>query len=102
MRKIFPGCAARAVVLADRSPLPFGEIRSPALPVLLSDARFFEPAVFRGLYSWTDWVALGQNFHAIDALFLDDSSADLAAGACFGKARRRSNAPLNRGLENAF
>jgi hypothetical protein len=57
--------------------------------VLLSNARFFEPAVFRGLDSWHDWVVLGQKFQAMVALFLDDGSVDVEARACSGKPRRR-------------
>src|ERR1700733_271950 len=40
MRKIIPGIAVRAVILADSSPLALGEIRSPALPMGLSLVRF--------------------------------------------------------------
>ena len=68
MRKKFPGRAPGAVILADRSPLPFGKIRPPALPVLLSNARFLEPAVFRGLHSWHVWMALRRKFQAMVAL----------------------------------
>src|ERR1700676_868648 len=51
MRKEFPSRATRAVVLAHCSPLPFRQIRTPPLPVLLARARVFQPLVFRGLQS---------------------------------------------------
>jgi hypothetical protein len=38
MREIFPGGAARAVILADGSPLAVGDVRPPAPPKFL--ARF--------------------------------------------------------------
>src|SRR5579875_2376842 len=36
VRKIIPGIAIRAVVLANRAPLPLGKVWSPALPILPS------------------------------------------------------------------
>src|SRR5713226_3830894 len=68
VREKLPGRAPRTVILADRSPLPFGKIRPPALPVLLSNARFLEPAVFRGLDSWHAWMVLRRKFQAMVAL----------------------------------
>lgn len=44
--KIFPGSAAGAVVLPDRSPLTLGKIGSPTLPILLVSSRLLEPPVF--------------------------------------------------------
>src|SRR5580704_13872130 len=46
VRKVFPRGAAGAVVLSDRSPLPLGKIRAPALPIFLPCLRLFEPPVF--------------------------------------------------------
>ena len=46
VRKVVPGRAVRAVVLADRAPGALGEIWAPALPVLLALARFLEPHFF--------------------------------------------------------
>src|SRR5258707_11280493 len=69
VREKLPGRAPRTVILANRSPLPLGKIRSPALPVLLSNSRFLEPAVFSGLDSWHRWMTLDQKFQVIVALF---------------------------------
>jgi hypothetical protein len=55
--------------------------------VLFSKARFFEPAVFRSLDSWHAWIALGQKFQAMVALFPDSNSVSTAARACSGKSR---------------
>src|SRR2546429_9482233 len=46
--KIIPGGAICTVVFARGSPRAFGEIRTPAFPVLRALARFFESARFRG------------------------------------------------------
>src|SRR2546430_16811913 len=62
VRKKFPGCAAGAVILADRSPLPLREIGPPTLPMLLADARLFEPVVFSRLDSWHRRMALAKSF----------------------------------------
>src|SRR6266403_1940867 len=56
VRKIFPSRAARAVVLAHRSPLPLGHIRPPPLPLPLAGTRLFQSAVFNGLYSWHEFL----------------------------------------------
>src|SRR6267143_1560494 len=58
VRKIFPSRTARAVILADGSPLALGEIGSPTLPMFFSSACFFKPAVFCGLDSWHRWLIL--------------------------------------------
>src|SRR5713101_3105832 len=58
VRKEFPSRAAGAVIFAYGSPLAFGEIGSPALPIFFSGACFFKPAVFRGLDSWHGWLVL--------------------------------------------
>src|SRR5438445_4586288 len=90
VRKKLPGCSARTVILADRSPLPLGKIGPPALPVLLSNARFFEPAVFRGLVSWHGWVALSRETFRLWSHFPQkNSSVDLRTRACSGKPRGR-------------
>src|SRR5437867_2506184 len=47
VRKVVPAGSVRRVVFADRSPLPLGEIRSPALPVLLPPGVFLQPAGLR-------------------------------------------------------
>jgi hypothetical protein len=44
--EIFPGGAARAVVFANSSPLPLGQIRTPALPIFFPGARLVEPPIF--------------------------------------------------------
>src|SRR5437667_12873106 len=62
VRKKFPGCAAGAVILADRSPLPLREIGPPTLPMLLADARRFEPVGFSRLDSWHRRLALAKSF----------------------------------------
>jgi hypothetical protein len=46
--QIFPGGTMRAVVFADRSPRPIADVRAPALPMRLPQARFFEAAFFSG------------------------------------------------------
>src|SRR5207248_6505289 len=48
VREVVPGGSVRAVVLAHRAPGALGEIRSPALPVLLALARFLQPRLFGG------------------------------------------------------
>src|SRR5206468_7130788 len=51
VREIVPGRPVLGVVLADRSPLPLGEIGPPALPVALSPRVLSEPLClgrFRG------------------------------------------------------
>ena len=52
VREIFPSRAVRAVIFADRAPLALGKVGTPALPVFLARARFFEAAVF---CSWDSW-----------------------------------------------
>ena len=46
VRKIFPGVAIRAVVLADRSPGALAEVRAPALPMRLLFPRLFQSELF--------------------------------------------------------
>src|SRR5207245_9977625 len=46
--KISPGISVRGIILAHRSPLPLGKIRSPALPVLLPPLVFSKPLFFDG------------------------------------------------------
>ena len=40
VRKIFPGCAVRAVIFTDRAPLALGKIRTPTAPVRGARIRF--------------------------------------------------------------
>src|SRR4051812_20118614 len=47
VRKVIPGRAAFGVVFAHRSPLPLGQVRSPALPVARSGGVFVEPQRLR-------------------------------------------------------
>src|SRR5215469_1253094 len=46
--KGFPRRAVGAVVLADRTPLAFGKVGSPAFPVFFALAGFFETMIFGG------------------------------------------------------
>src|ERR1700739_2069267 len=52
VREEIPRCSVFAVVFADGAPLPFGEIRPPALPVRLSASRFFKTFFF-GVHSYS-------------------------------------------------
>src|SRR5712664_3238543 len=102
VREKLPGRAPGTVILTDRSPLPLGKIRPPALPVLLSNARFLEAAVFRGLDSWHDWTALRRKFQAIVAFLAENSSVEVGARACSGKPRRRQIDLMHRMRETAI
>src|SRR5262249_49749833 len=46
--EVVPGVAAVAVVLADRPPLAFAEVRAPLLPGDLALLHLHQPVVFRG------------------------------------------------------
>src|SRR5262249_25677462 len=48
VRKVVPGAAAGAVVLAHRPPGALGEVRAPALPVRRPHAGLGEPTLFFG------------------------------------------------------
>src|SRR5262249_47324977 len=48
VREELPGGSAGAVVLADRSPLPLGQVRAPPLPVRPAVARLGQPSFFAG------------------------------------------------------
>ena len=48
VRDVFPGSAVLAIVLADSSPGALAEIGSPALPMRLAVAGFFESLMFGG------------------------------------------------------
>ena len=48
VREILPARPVRRVILAHGAPLPFGEIRPPALPVFSARAIFREPNGFGG------------------------------------------------------
>src|SRR5258708_35386217 len=101
VRKNLPGRAARTVILADRSPLPLGEIRSPALPVLLSNARFLDTAVFRGLDSWHRWAAPAE-VHAMVPLLQRASIVRIGRRARSGKPPRAQKASLHRMPESSL
>src|SRR5262249_56604765 len=47
MGEILPCISILAVVLADRSPLPFGEVRSPFFPGGIACSRVLQPRGFR-------------------------------------------------------
>ena len=51
VREVLPSRSARAIVFAHRTPLPFREIRAPALPIFFPGAIFLEALVFFGLQS---------------------------------------------------
>jgi len=71
--------------------------------VLLSNARFFEPAVFRGLVSWHGWVALSRESFRLWSHFPPkNSSVDLRTRACSGKPRGRQTDLMHRMQETAF
>src|SRR5579864_7208820 len=46
VRKIFPRRSPRTVILANRSPLPLGKVRPPALPMLGALVRFVQTLFF--------------------------------------------------------
>src|ERR1700745_2444007 len=71
VRKVLPCGTIRAVILAHRAPLPLGQIRPPALPVLLPGTRFFKSAVFDGLYSCHGVLdsLTGKKWHTMVSLF---------------------------------
>src|SRR5205823_7575005 len=46
VREVLPAGAARRVILADGAPLALGQVRAPALPVLLAPGVFPEPEGF--------------------------------------------------------
>ena len=48
MRKIIPGVASLAVVLADCAPLAFAEVGAPLLPRFFFSTRFVEPNLLAG------------------------------------------------------
>src|SRR5215469_6182756 len=48
VRKVFPSVAMRTVVLPHRTPGPFAQIWSPALPVLFAVERLCESDLFWG------------------------------------------------------
>jgi hypothetical protein len=47
MREVVPGIGVAAIVLADRTPLPFTQIRPPLPPENSGCAEFLKPAHFR-------------------------------------------------------
>src|SRR5262249_61243937 len=51
VRQLLPAAAIGRVVLAPRSPLPLGEVGTPALPVALATRVLLEPDVLRGASS---------------------------------------------------
>src|SRR5439155_25851258 len=48
VRKVFPGVAIRAVVLADGAPRTLAQVRAPALPMRPLLPRAFQPDFFAG------------------------------------------------------
>src|SRR4029077_12101542 len=44
VRQVVPGLAVRAVVLADRTPLPLADVRAPPVPVARLAQAVLEPA----------------------------------------------------------
>src|SRR5512144_1989472 len=50
MAEVIPGIAVFAVVLANRTPLPLAQIRSPFLPRDLRLARIVQPLLFRHIH----------------------------------------------------
>src|SRR5437773_7065726 len=46
VRKVIPGVAVGAVILADGAPCALGEIRAPALPVRRAPSRLVEATAF--------------------------------------------------------
>jgi hypothetical protein len=48
MGEALPNLARGRVILAHRTPLPLGEVRSPALPIQLASGVFFETERFGG------------------------------------------------------
>src|SRR5690606_34596063 len=48
MGEVVPDTAVGTVVLADRSPLPFGEIRAPTFPIGLTQPIFLQTDRFPG------------------------------------------------------
>src|SRR5712672_3976497 len=97
VRKIFPCRAARAVVLAHRSPLPLREIRPPALPMLLAGTRLFQSAVFDGLYSWHELLDCRSSQNATTYLAIfgrpEARGVVLPFLACYALPVRRLMAP---------
>src|SRR5688572_7253635 len=53
VREVLPDCAVSGVVLTDGAPLPFGEVRTPPLPVHLPGGGQGELLGFRVLRMWT-------------------------------------------------
>src|SRR5882757_1666507 len=97
VRKIFPRRAARAVVLAHRSPLPLGKIRPPALPILLAITRLFQSFVFDGLYSWHELLDCRSPQNATTYLAIfgrpEPHGVVLPFMACYALPVRRLKAP---------
>ena len=56
MREVVPGVAVVAVVLADRAPLPFAQIRPPFLPWDLRLSRVVQALLFRHIHNCGDHV----------------------------------------------
>src|SRR2546429_7011969 len=82
VRDMFPRGAVPAVIFANRAPLALGKVRSPALPILLVRAPFFEPAIFR---RWGSWHR---------AMCLKRKAISMVAFSC-GKRRDRKSTRLN-------
>src|SRR5580698_9005068 len=68
VREIIPGVAVGAVVLANRAPLAFGKIRTPALPMDFAFAAGFEAFGFGAQAGW----------HSSSLLYLGGSEFQIA------------------------
>jgi hypothetical protein len=77
MRKIFPGIAVRAVILAHRAPLAFAQVRPPAAPFMIGPCMR-DAAAFYGLQQMT-WLMLR---------ILIGHQFTLLAGSTMSRARR--------------
>src|SRR5437016_2748553 len=75
VRDMFPRGAVPAVIFANRAPLALGKVRSPALPILLVRAPFFEPAIFRRWGSWHRAMCLKRKAIAMVAFSCGKRSA---------------------------
>src|ERR1700687_1097472 len=76
VRKIFPRRAIRAVVFADSAPLPFREVRPPALPMFFSQPCFFKALVFNGQKSWHTLHVLCDGLRLSCIVWLFDCAVD--------------------------
>ena len=59
MRKISPSITARAIILTNRTPLAFRNIRAPAPPITRASRILSEAREFRGLWRWNGGFGSG-------------------------------------------